>query len=168
MLVRAHNPIPNPKGMLRNFKLSGLTKNQKLALGIGGAVAAAGIVATVVALWPDDKPLRRAIEVGPQCSTYVIDETMLRGQLQRIVRVIAATGPVDPFLIAQRYIRSVAPQCPTYPSNTQNPGQVRLFAEVFTLVLDVMVSENLLAVTDQPTWYAMMTTWAAGQGVTDL
>lgn len=156
MTLRLRNPI------------GPLTREQKLALGIGaGALLAIGTLSAIAwASSGDPAPVKRALEVGDACSTFAVtSDQKLRDDLRARLRSAAKRGPIDPLQITAQYLSGYAPQCPTYPANVQNPGQVKLFAAVYTTLLDVMQQENFLSSGDFPTWYNMMTTWAAGQGV---
>lgn len=156
MLVRVQNP------------LSDLNREQKIALGIGAGVLLAGVtVATVAWAWDKDPPPpKQALTAGDGCTKYAItSEQQLRDDLRTKLRSAAARGPVDPLSLAAQYIRSQVPSCPTYPARTNTPAQVRLFADVYVQLLEVMQEEQFLTPSDFTAWYSMMATWAANQGV---
>lgn len=145
-----------------------LTREQKIVIGVGvGTVLALGTLATVAWASKSDPPMpKRPIDIGPGCASYAIaSQQQLHDDLRVRLREAAKLGPIDPLQLTARYIKSQAPGCQTYPANTDNPGQVKLFAEIYLQLLDVMQQDNYLAPADFPTWYQMMTTWAAGQDV---
>ncbi len=145
-----------------------LSREQKIALGVGaGVVVVFGTIATLAVTAGAAEPPapKKAIDVGPGCTSYNLDEQRLRDELRTRLRAAAAAGPIDPLQLTARYIKATAPTCPTYPANTQTPAQVQLFAEVYLALLEVMQQDDYLAPEAFPTWYQMMATWAAGQGV---
>ncbi len=156
MLMRMTNPI---------YPLS---RKAKIALGVGGAaVVLTATIATVAWASKDDPPPpKKALEVGPGCTTYaILSQQQLRDELRLRLRAAARQGPIDPLTVAARYIRSEAPRCPTYPGHTETPGQVKLFAEIFNELLDIMIADDYMSGQDVTVWHGMMVTWAAGQGV---
>jgi hypothetical protein len=167
MLVAFENPLSR---LQKNFRKNvprwrDLSKRQKWIIG-GVAAGTVAAVAITIAAWPKAILRRRAIEVGPGCTTYtVVDEQQLRDDMRRIARAYSIAGPLDPLTISAKIVRGYAPFCPTYPADTQNPVQVQLYAEVFNTLLGQMQSEGIIDPNDFATWHAMMTTWAAGQGV---
>lgn len=155
-MLRLQNPVRN------------ISREGKIAAGIlGGTVVLIGTVATIAwASSGDPEPMKKALDVGPGCTTYAIaSEQQLRDELRASLREAAKKGPIDPLQVAAKYIRHVAPRCPTYPAHTETPAQVKLFADVYLQLLDVMVTEDYMSGNDYPVWVTMMTTWAAGQGV---
>ena len=145
-----------------------LSRNAKIALGVAGgaAVLAATITTVAWASKSDPPPPKRALEIGPGCTTYaILSQQQLHDELRIRIRAAAREGPIDPLTLAARYIRSEAPQCPTYPGQTETPGQVKLFVEIYSELLDVMVADDFMSGQDFTIWYGMMVTWAAGQGV---
>ncbi len=154
------NRIKNP--------LRYLTREQKLMFGIMGGVVLLGATLATVAWASKSAPVqpRKAIEVGDACTQFaVISDQQFGDDLRARLRSAAERGPIDPFQVASVYVRYVAPACPTYPSNTTTPGQVKLFAMVYMRLLQIMQQEDFLSSTDFPMWYGMLTTWALGQGV---
>lgn len=152
-MMRLHNPIRE------------LTREQKIALGIAGG-AVVGIATLAALIWAsksEDQPKRRPLEVDEDCTSYTINRTDLREALREQVRAAAKKGAIDPLQVAAKYIRSVAPRCPTYPEKTETPGQAQLFAEICTELLGVMQDANYLSASDHDTWLAMMTAWTTAQ-----
>lgn len=156
MLTRLKNPLAD------------LDRQQKIVLGVSVAalLGAATLGAMAWAASADPGPIKKALEVGEACATFSIrSQHQLDDELRARLRNAAREGPIDPLRVTSRYLRAVAPKCATYPSNVQNPGQVKLFATIYNRLLEVMQQENFLASGDVPTWYNMMKTWAEGQGV---
>lgn len=155
MLVRIRNPM-------------NLNREQKIALGIGAGVLLAGVTVATVA-WASDNdppPPKKALTATEGCTSYAItSQQQLRDDLRSRLRVAATSGPVDPLSVTAQYIRSQVPRCPTYPARTETPSQVRLFADVYVKLLEVMQEEQFLPPDDFTAWYSMMATWAANQGV---
>ena len=152
----------------RRNQANGLTREHKIVLGVGaGTILLIATVATVAwASKADPAPLKKAIEVSDGCTTFaIISDQQLHDELRERLRKAAKEGAIDPLHVTSRYLRSVAPSCPTYPSRTETPSQALFFAQVYLQLLDVMQQENLLSPTDFPQWYGMMTIWAAAQGV---
>lgn len=156
MLMRPKNP------------LVGLSRQQKIAFGvIGGFVLAAGTLTTLAwaAKSDPDRP-KPTIEVGPGCATFAItSQQQLGDELRLAVRAAAKKGSVDPFRVTSLYLKRAVPRCRTYPARTETTGEAKLFATIFIELLNVMQQEGFLSEADTPVWYAMMTTWAVGQGV---
>jgi hypothetical protein len=144
-----------------------LTRREKIGLAVFGA-ATLGLVGAAVAVagTANAAPPMQTITIGEGCSTFTINDLQkLRDELRIAGRQAVQRGAVDPLQTTSQYIRRVAPRCATYPANTNNPGEVKLFAAVYTELLDVLRTENLLSDSNFTTWYSMLTTWAAGQGV---
>jgi len=168
MRVSPRNPlrrIGNPLRRIRN-PLRNLSRAEKIALGVGGSVIAIATIATIAWAATDDDLLSRPIVVAPGCASFdLVDQPRLRDELRQRIRSASASGPVDPFAIAARYVRSLAPSCATYPARTNLPGEAKLFAVVFSELITVMQQDSMLTEDDVATWYAMMQRWAQGQGV---
>jgi hypothetical protein len=153
MKIRIKNPV--------------LTRREKIGLAVAGA-ATLGLVgaAIAVASAADSQPPLRTITIGDGCASFTINDLQkLRDELRIAGRQAVKGGAIDPLQTTAMYIRRIAPRCATYPANTNNPGEVKLFAAIYQQLLDVLRQENLLSDNDYTTWYAMLTTWAAGQGV---
>ena len=147
---------------------NGLAREHKIMIGVGaGIVVLIATVATVAwASSGDPAPMKKAIEVSDGCTTFaIVSDQQLRDDLRDRLRKAAKEGAIDPLQVASRYVRAAVPGCPTYPARTETPSQAKLFAAVYLVLLDLMTQENLLSSTDFPTWYGMMTIWAAAQGV---
>lgn len=156
------NPVTDAVGgFWRN-----LSRNEKIAVGVGGGVLAVGTLTALALAFSDDVRPRRAIEVAPGCTGYsILDEGLLRDQLRAAAREAAARGPIDPLTLAARYAKSIAPACRTYPAKVDLPSEVELYITVTRTLLDVMRVENMISEADAATWHSMLATWAAGQGV---
>lgn len=154
MLVRVKNPIDK------------LTSRQKATVAIVGAtVLVLGTVA-VVATAAERKAERKAITIGPGCTSFTInDPLMLQDELRGAVRKALTKGPIDPFEVTSIYLKMNARDCSVYPANPRTPVEVQLFAAVFSAVLTVLQQEGLITAQNATTWHAMLNTWAAGHGV---
>ena len=145
-----------------------LSANEKIMVGIGGGVLLVGTLAAIAVATTDAPLAKRAITVAPGCTSFtIVDMQMLRDDLRGRAREAASRGPADPFTVASRYVKSIAPGCRTYPGNTNLPSEVKLFAAVMITLLDVMRTEQMLTSGDETTWYEMLIAWASGQGVAE-
>ncbi len=152
----------------RRNQANGLAREHKIMLGVGAGVVV--LIATVATIaWAssgDPSPLKKAIEVSDGCTTFaIVSDHQLRDDLRERLRKAAKKGAIDPLQVTSRYLKHVAPSCPTYPARTETPSQAQFFAQVYLQLLDVMQQENLLSPSDFPQWYGMMSIWATAQGV---
>jgi hypothetical protein len=140
---------------------------KKLTL-VGGGILAAGLtIAWVVKAFdkPAVKKTNYGLTVAPQCSNYTItDELMLKTKLREAVARAGKKDNNDPFTITAAYLTQKGIGCTSYPAVPRNPGEAKLFFDIFTMVTVIMQDTNKLSQQSRNTFDAMAKTWATSHG----
>lgn len=149
--------------------MQGLSREDKMLMGIGvGAVAVIATLGFFLTRETKASPRKKTygLRTGPQCATYEFtDDARVQETVSELVDRTVAGGPVDPFAVTSVWLRAAAGECTSFPEASRNPGEARLYRDVFFVVLTQMKDKNLIAQDMFDTYVKMIDIWAQSQGV---
>lgn len=165
---RKNPPSDRAAGIFGRADLDSADVDWKKMTLVGGGLIAAGLtVAWLVKVLdkPTPKKTNYGIVVTAQCSDYTItDPLVLKTRLRDAVKRAGQKDNTDPFTITAAYLTQSGIGCTSYPSVPRNPGEARLFYEVFSMVTAIMQDTNQLSQPQRQIFDTMAQTWAASHG----